>query len=454
MRVMAWKLGALRAALLFGLGACGGGTAAPQVDADVDGAAADGADDDDAAVGDGAVPEVAQDSGGPAEDGVALDAADAADALGPLAVPLAALCEPWAAVACQLTVGCRAATSSADLEACRAHGERVCEVARADVEARVAAGRASYDADQAGACLTAAALIACGPPEAIAGAVPAVCAGVFEGRVGLGEGCAAAGECEPGLYCATAGGASCPGTCRARPAIGATCDARFAPCAAGAWCEGGVCVAAAVAAGEVCAVSAQCPADAFCDESETPPRCRPPRGAGASCAEDEGCAAGLFCAVAELADTGDCAPQLGAGEVCTPFLSGGQCAAPQVCDMELARCVPPAEGVGDACVADWQPCRGGGLWCDPASETCAPLPALGGACGAGGAEGCALGACSASDGLEAGVCEAFVAPDEACEDDAQCGGLDCTGGRCGLDPAAACAPERAGLGVQFGIRIF
>lgn len=432
-----------------GLVACGANPAVTEADqADATAAldttaATDTAAPDDAAADTAAIADTA-----------ATDTAGPPDALGPLAIALDDLCEPLAAGLCRIYVGCRAATSSASVAACREHTEATCQLGLDRARAQVAAGTVDYDADAAHACLTRVDLVACGPIDAMLDEVGAECHGVFVGTLAADAPCTDADDCAPGLYCAPDARGACPGSCQPPPVAGETCDNRFAPCAAGSLCDLGVCVPEQVALDAPCAFGDQCPTSAFCAEDEEPARCRARRPAGADCDDDEVCAEGLFCAIVDFADAGSCAAKLERDAVCTPLLLGAQCADGQACDSAAERCVDRPHQAGDPCVEGWEACGVAGLYCDVTSDTCEALPRQGEGCGLGGATTCQYGWCDAADGAAAGQCQTFAAPGAVCADARECGGLDCIEGSCGLAADTACHPDRRGLALGTGYELF
>jgi len=391
----------------------------------------------------------------PADAATITDSAAPDTAPGPLALSLDELCDPLAAAACQLYVGCRAATSSASVEACHQHTAATCEAAVNGARAQIASGALRYDPDAAHACLTRIGLLACAPLATMLAQVDATadCDDVFTGQLGDGAACDQASACGAGLACAPDAGAACPGTCRPAPSAGEGCDPRFSPCGAGLFCELGTCVPATVALGDACVTDAQCPDGAFCDDEEAPARCRDRLPTGAPCGDDDACADGLCCASVDFADTGNCAPRLAPDAACVPFVLGAQCPDGQTCDGELERCVDRPAKAGDACADDERPCGIAGLYCDLATSTCVPLPKLGEACGGPGASRCQYGWCDAVEGAP-GVCRAFTAPAAACSHDRECGGLACVDGACGDAPETTCHPDRRGLVLGAGFRLF
>lgn len=107
----------------------------------------------------------------------------------------------------------------------------------------IASGTVIYHGELVNDCVTSFEGSGCGVEALEAG-----CSDVFEGTVALGGNCGWDEECVDG-YCSMTDG-TCPGTCAARVAAGATC-ADNAACPAGFGCSGGNCVALATE-GQAC----------------------------------------------------------------------------------------------------------------------------------------------------------------------------------------------------------
>jgi len=281
-----------------------------------------------------------------------------------------------------------------------------------------------------------------------------------------------AGTCSPvagpprGDRAACAGdGSACGGACdgtitQACAYPGAATSCRGASCAAGtatlaAACDGaGACPAvqtqacAPFACGETacrgdCTVDGDCAAGNFCNGGV----CQARRGAGEVCAAASQCASG-FCADGVCCD-GACGGQCeacnlaGHAGACTP-VTGAPVGGRPACETDGSACGGACDGAnGAACAYPKTSCRDGacaaGLAtvaasCDgaghcPAEETvsCAPFT-----CGATACRGdCAVdGDCAAGSWCAAGVCTPRKAQAEACGADNQCTSGACVDGVC------------------------
>jgi len=137
--------------------------------------------------------------------------------------------------------------------------------------------------------------------------------------------------------------------------------------------------------------TAQCPADAFCEELEHGAVCVPRLATGKVCDDDEQCAASDFCKVITLAEveleTGTCHKRLAFGAGCDPLVGG--CFDGLACDEASEVCAAIPDSAGEGCVADESPCGAGtGLVCE--AGLCELEPFVGDACDPGATtSGCA-----------------------------------------------------------------
>ena len=214
--------------------------------------------------------------------------------------------------------------------------------------ASASAGRLAYSQSQADACLASLNSNTCADPggQSAPPPSPAACDQVFVGQVLNGNSCIMDRECANG-YCAV--GTTCPGSCTAFLAVGASCGAAH--------------TAAACGPGNVCAGN---PSDRACAAST------PPGGAGEPCSNGyPQCATGYYC-LSHI-----CTPLVAEGGVCTtssPALAE-ECAVGLACGSDL-RCHPIAR-LGESCAT--ATCAEG-FYCSAATHTCAEPPRLGQDC--------------------------------------------------------------------------
>lgn len=255
-------------------------------------------------------------------------------------------------------------------------------------QAAIAKGTIAYHADRANACATALQARTCeslasGPVE-----VPAACAALLTPTIADGAPCSLSDECVSG-FCSS-DPMTCPGTCLAPAALGASCIGR--PCAEGLACDWSL-TRTCVSPG---ALGAACPClDGFwCDGSGGAPGvCRAAKTSGACAGNTWGeCAPGYACAGAQPTAT---PPVEG---TCTAVAGGG------------ATCGPTT------------PCGLGYTCAGPAGAmTCTSLPVAGENCGT--APGCIGGYCDRS--IAPPVCKAYGVAGEACTSHTQCESLHC-----------------------------
>lgn len=200
----------------------------------------------------------------------------------------------------------------------------------AQLEARIAAGRMTYDPEAARACADAIVASNCGGFE-----TTDACRQVFQGLVPDGGECLSNEECGATSECSAADGCAA-GRCTHVPQQGEPCDldcaddsycdseshvcmARLADgdsctdelqCAPTSFCTDGVCVGITRGAeGEPCATSA-CEGDLVCDENgEGVDVCRRPRTDGT-------CTGLQDCPEDQLCQAGTCAPYPTVGQAC------------------------------------------------------------------------------------------------------------------------------------------
>lgn len=225
---------------------------------------------------------------------------------------------------------------------------------------------------------------------------------------GIGASCSVS-ECAAGLRCV---GPTTAKTCQPPGDLTADCEGD-ADCTAGLRCHGGSCTSP-VANGGACGATEPCGALSTCLAGV----CDAAKDKGASCADDDDCLDGLFCAEALAGVCGGLGP---AGAPCKGHAS---CLPGLACDPKLNSCVarPP---IGSSCVAG--ACQGG-AGCDhgPGSGRdddgkCAPLP--------GEASPCLVSETPCDGGLacaDGKVCGPPLAKGAACTHPAACqAGLVC-----------------------------
>lgn len=274
----------------------------------------------------------------------------------------------------------------------------------------VAAGRMTYDASKARACLDEIAARTC---STLYLRETATCRAAIDGTVELGGSCSLDGECQGVAYCKSES-RTCPGACTALGAAGDTCED-----------------------------DDECSDGLICSEAGT---CATPGAVGATCglAGMTDCSAGLVCAGADeqSATPGNCAkPSLTAalGEACsigstwTLCASGLSCAVKETTPALAFECVttgsyaaggPCKIAVPDACPAG-QLCDVTGTGVD---GTCKVAPAAGEPCASSPITECA-------DGLTcvAGTCVAKATNGVACTADEACYSKRCVAGLCAAD---------------------
>lgn len=346
----------------------------------------------------------------------------------------------------------------------------------------------ALDPDAVQACIAALEAASCGELAAQGLEIDAACQHYIAGTLGEGEAChgGAISDCAPGLSCVFADG-TCPGICQApaaactegscgpdafcgsddvchpRAALGEACDSALVgfsnltdePCAAGAHCEGSVCVAD-LAAGAACwgqSVHA-CGPDAACVcadpdvcEGDADYSCGTPRAVGEACNMAFDCADGLYC---DFGQGGLCAPRGGLGAACDDSFGAclhsltcvdGACADDEPVVSEIAllaageRCVDGGScPLGSTCTCDDGSC---------ADMHCAVAPGLGESCEAQLKAdftpfACAEGLC---DVLAGNTCVLPAGVGEPCPIDGitlACASLVCIGGACASPEETLC----------------
>jgi hypothetical protein len=254
----------------------------------------------------------------------------------------------------------------------------------------LAAGRITYDADGAGACLSAFQALSCSALTA-ATITPPACTSTLSGTAKTGAACLGDTDCAGTSDYCKSDGTACGGTCAAYVALGAACDPTGA---------------------------SQCVPDATCASTngttgkctKTPPTSLAAKGAkcGLSGESFVTCQSGLAC----NATTNVCVDPVAEGDACTA--GDNVCAPFTYCDATTKKCAPDATAAGDACgqltgQAEYDECLGA-LYCKTATGSeagvCAVLGATGAACTA--TDSC-VGTCTIKAGKTTGTCAAACA---------------------------------------------
>ena len=214
-----------------------------------------------------------------------------------------------AAAVCAFTQRCQAISSYAACD------PAALTTAGGTFSRTASAGRVSFDAGHAQACLEAINALACPIYAAAFDSSlldPPDCQATVAGQVAVGGDCYGTGECAKG-FCDLS---SCPGKCVAYAQTGTACSAVSTPCdfGAGLRCIKGHC-AARLAAGAGCGNSADCQPGLFCSYA-SPRQCTAygTGSAGAACRSIEECAQGFYCLRSRTGRA--CTAQVQAGGAC------------------------------------------------------------------------------------------------------------------------------------------
>lgn len=255
--------------------------------------------------------------------------------------------------------------------------------------AALKAGRASFDAAKAAACI-ASLDSSCTFFKGLT--LPAACEAMFSGLVDNSFQCSGDAECKSG-YCKLndANDSACPGACAAAAAAGAACSSDSA-CQSPLWCIDGKCAAAKFAKdGESCE-ELPCADGLLCMEGAADFVCSAPIVVGQPCTVgDYLCAKGSYCKAADAESDGVCTAEVANGKACdrdawydgasdSPCGQGSVC-VPLADDATEYACKPFA-AVGGACTSTDQ-CQGYDQACfafEDGSNKCDYLPGEGEAC--------------------------------------------------------------------------
>lgn len=310
--------------------------------------------------------------GGPSDDGSPSDGPGVGT--GPATVT--AYCdEYWAAYAARLATCERG--SAAEAAAVYAPAARCADAVQA-----VAAGRATYAASRAGACLTFMETARCDVLDAFMEGTysQADCAAAIAGKLTDGETCYSHESCASGVCLSWPN--ACPSTCGTPTPSGSPCEFGI-PCAAGTGC----------------------------DILLPTPVCAPLAQLNGGCLNDLWCAPGLFCEFVSYYENG-----------CRARATSGSCTRDEQCAIGY-RCSSAStcvawRGSGESCTQGENAC-GPGLWCGTGG-TCVDGPKPSEACSAVNGEDrpCIGGFCSWNG--TGYFCKAWLAPDATCFLESQC----------------------------------
>ncbi|MCY1058663.1 hypothetical protein [Nannocystis sp. SCPEA4] len=291
-------------------------------------------------------------------------------------------------------------------------------------------------------------------PDCLGGAVPAG----LRPAVAPGGACERWEECEDGICTGELG---CPGVCRARTLVaggpcdqdtlcsddlfcdgdvcrprgdlGSACTGHWQACRRGLVCQGyipanrnphayrreqpGVCEAPR-RVGQPCrpvSLADDCAPGTFCDFGAAAPTCRARLPREAACTWLDACADGLRCdglllgdqpaangsGMRTLVEPGVCRPVGDRGSRCDPAAAATLCPMAMTCT-EAGACVPRGDTGADC--REHNDCRAY-HFCDPATGTCRPQPAVGEPCAATGpGDHCAFGRCDPKTRRCVGAC--------------------------------------------------
>ena len=334
------------------------------------------------------------------------------------AITQAAFPDAFAQAVCQVQAQCRRDAK---------YVEQQCEddaksLYGADLDKALKAGRATFDAQQAQACLDGLRARGCAnnTPDVVA------CKQAVKGTLAVGASCDWLYECAKGLCTPDVGG-SCPAKCANVGGAGAPCD-NGCDERQGLRCIDNVC-SKLHEADDKCSSDDDCDAGLFCDGFG---KCSTRGFQQASCDGDDQCAAGLWCN--RSPEGGLCSPQIATGKSCTA--SSAEAIAFACVDGDLCKgfsfaktgatagtCAPAGE-VGASCVATAQITGcGNGLAC--VNGTCAEKPVSGPCTQTGDCkEGFAY-----CDGAQ---CQALKSDGAACGSNEECASRNCdaSSGQC------------------------
>lgn len=264
-------------------------------------------------------------------------------------IPFSELADRYAEALCQATARCFDPVFDLFLQGrdCETMvGEQIGASEFPRIEAAIAAGRVTYDASKAPACVAALAARAC---DALTQREPPECQAALDGTVEVGGDCTLDAECKGQTYCKSSG--ACPGQCAALEPAGGRCT-DDGDCQPGLQCPGETLTCARPSAvGEDCGggVAPDCAPGSLClgddQEEGVPGKCRSITSVfvgdvGASCggfvsggSDFTLCKPNLSCALSfeGTSLSGQCVEKFAANGPCKASFPDG-CPAGQFCD--------------------------------------------------------------------------------------------------------------------------
>lgn len=198
----------------------------------------------------------------------------------------------------------------------------------AGIIAAAAAGDIVYDATAAGACvasLTDSCEAAFAPPSAPS------CFAMYKGTIADKAPCSLSAACKSGFCDLPETG--CLGACAPKVAAGGSCN-YTSQCAVGLTCFSGSCVPkVAGQAKDACDGGLPCGKGLWCAQAGAVGTCTALAAQGGPCINDQGCTAGLLCAIKTAGKPGTCEPPPAIGAACVyqTFTSSAKCGAGNAC---------------------------------------------------------------------------------------------------------------------------
>lgn len=347
------------------------------------------------------------------------DIAKDAGATSQLSKDINAFCDPWATWACDRAMQCGCSTPKngpLTKALCAAAMKASCAKDTAAVGGAIAQGIAAIDPAQVGACI---AWLDQQLPACVVGGLKAMGPGPC--RQWLVQLPGPKGECvEDNLRCAD-GSACSKGQCGGIPQeLGSSCSGASQCKSLACQAASATCIAPK-AFGDSCSGEGECPLLSACNQG----KCSTPAKQGQACTATDDCAPMLACTA------GKCAPAATTCDAKSDCGAGGSCLG------EVFNSCQAKFQVGHPCSQDSQ--CGGSTWCDPASQTCAALPASGSPCANGVLCGPGLGCNS-----ETSVCEPLPTDGKPCAM-GEFGPMLCAAGLvCKTDAFVCAAPPAEG----------
>jgi hypothetical protein len=273
---------------------------------------------------------------------------------------------------CSYAVRCNDAPSVAECKA----SNSVNSGSSATLLDAVHGGTVGYDEGQAQACLDEVSGQNCNFEGFY---TTSACEDVFEGKVAMGGACQLDTQCAGGANCnqtdmnCDPDVMCCAGTCGAAStpvAMGGSCAAETAECAAGTYCNGSdVCAALITTAGTACDSFLACANPMICNIFADSPTCEKPAGTGETCSLDALIPCADFSQFCDPATT-KCVADLAVGASCP---EGTDCVGYATCVSGTCQKNSAAGGTcsetGVDCLGDLD-CTNGTCTAEPASTSC------------------------------------------------------------------------------------